>query len=149
MTVVQERKTIPGDKTKAEAFVKHVENTLGWAPFSGKHRKLIVAGVVQRRSENLQLFTWDNLYLTVEWLRVRRMTIKSPLYVFFKVEQALVKGIVPDAPSDIADLIQRAIEHEREFEREGWDDWTERLSRVTGRYRQDTYDEWVAAGRNA
>lgn len=136
-----------GDIGKGERFLQHVSNTLGWLPRSPNQRRQMVDKVNAARAENPALLTWDNLYLTVEYLRVKRTTVGSPMFVLQAVKEALTETYTPPVLSDIAVLIEEAIGHEQSTRRPGWDDWAGRLFRAAGSGRQEAYDEWVAAGR--
>lgn len=140
--------------TGAKAFVEYVENMLGWAPpvtvKTPRWKAIAVeAGKVNKKiATNPTLYTWENLALTVEWLRQRREQIKTPTSILWRVEDALRDSATPVTPKvrvDIAVAIEQAIATEQERRAPGWQGWVSRLTRAQGAGRQDTYDEWKAA----
>lgn len=146
-------KPVLGDIKRAGQLVRHIENTLGWNSQSGmgrvKLRRVMVDRMLTTISQNPTLYTWENLYLTVELLRRKRVQVKSPLFIFFKVEEAVAHANTPVAVSSLADQIAKAVAHEQGTQRDGWQVWVRQLNRAVADYRQDALDEWVAAGRSA
>lgn len=140
--------------TGAKTFVEWVENTLGWAPpiteKTPRWKAIAVeAGKVNKKiATNPNLYTWEHLALTVEWLRRRKEVIKTPASVLWRVEDALRDSatvVRPVQPVDIAVAVAAAIEREQAGRAPGWQGWVSRLTRAQGAGRQDTYDEWKKA----
>lgn len=126
------------------AYVKHVENTLGWQPPQTKRggytRYLGPARRVQERMDtNPALYTMDNLLLAVELLR-REHKAYSPLGVFAHVERAL--DVAFDRETDLDVDLREAIQIEAG--RGDPDGWVERLTRAMGPYRVEALEEWKA-----
>ena len=140
--------------TGAKTFVEYVEGALGWAPpvtdKTPRWKAIAVeAGKVNKKvATNPALFTWENLALTVEWLRRRKEVIKTPTAIFWRVEDALrdsATPVRPERPADIATAVQQAVDTEQAKRAPGWQGWVSRLTRAQGAGRQDTYNEWRAA----
>lgn len=140
--------------TGPKSFVEYVEGALGWVPpetATTPRWKAIIneaAKVKKKVATDPVLYTWENLALTVEWLRRRKEPIKTPTSVFWRVEAALrdsATPVVPERPTDIAVAVQQAIDREQAQRAPGWQGWVSRLTRAQGAGRQDTYNEWKAA----
>lgn len=131
----------------ATEFVEMCENVLGWTPDSSKPlwkaRQIMAGRVNKTRASNPTLYSWLNLELTVEWLRRKRQMIQSPLFVFYKVEEAVREANRPEPPRPLTDLIAAALADEM-MNPTPSDFWVGRLTRSAGLARQDVYDEWVA-----
>ena len=136
-----------GDIKRATELVQTVENTLGWAPHGVRHRKLVVAEVVGKIAERPGVYTWENLAITVEFLRRKRIQVGSPMYLFRRLEEAVEAAYLPPPVSTLAQLVEAAVLHEQATQREDWQHWVGRLTRATGAGRLVAHDAWVAAGR--
>lgn len=131
-------------------FVLFVENTLGLAiptTKTARYRTLILeASHLKKKVEtNPELYTWENLALTVEWLRRRREHIKSAAGVCFRVEAALKDSGNTHQPAPVVDVaveIQRAIAWEQQNQMPGYQAWIALLTRSAGAGRQEVYNEW-------
>lgn len=134
-----------GDLTRGRRLLVHVGNELGWLCHSAKQRDAMVVQVVQRMDDSA-LFTWDNLYLTVAYLKKQRQPVKSPMFLFYRVEDALA-AVYVEPVNVVEDLLSAAVTHERLMCHEGWQDWVAQLHRASGPGRQQVYDLWLAAGR--
>lgn len=138
----------PGPKN----FVLFVENTLGCAPDVTKERwraVILEASKVKKKiATNPTLYTWENLALTVEWLRQKRKVVRSAAAVLWNVEDALRDSAntrQPDQIVNVAVAIKEAIAWEQANRIPGYQGWVGRLTRAAGDGRQDTYTEWKAA----
>lgn len=140
--------------TGPKSFVEYVEGALGWAPpetTKTPRWKAILneaSKVKRKQATDPTLYTWQNLALTVEWLRARKEVIKTPTSIFWRVEDALRDSATPVTPKpvlEISQAVQQAVEAEQARRAPGWQGWVGRLTRAQGAGRQDTYDEWKAA----
>ena len=131
----------------ATEFVLLVENTLGWVPDESlelwKARAIMAGRLKKAMAKKPSLYTWENLELAVELLRRQRQPVKSPIFVLYKVEEAL-KAAVVEQQRPLGDLIDEAIATERSQPSLTSQDWIDQLTRAVGKYRQDAYDEWRA-----
>lgn len=134
----------------AKEFVELVENQLGWAPPMEevterkplwKHR-IIMAGRVKKAIEkDPNLYTWHNLDLAIEYCRRKKIEVKSPMGVLYKVRQAVdMANVVPS--TDLEGAIEAAIEWESTEQRPGHAEWVGRLVRADGSARRDVLELW-------
>lgn len=129
----------------ATEFCRHVENTLGWVPrpVEPEWRTYVPeAGRVNRMIKtNPALYSWDNLVLTVAYLKARRRTVR-PSWVGRYVEEALARaGDRELVTSDLTGRVHLAIMQAMVA---GEPDWVERLARATGAARLDVLAGWEA-----
>lgn len=139
----------------AKEFVELVENQLGWAPPIEevterkplwKHR-IIMAGRVKKVIEkDPNLYTWHNLELAIEFCRRKRIEIKSPMGVLYKVKQA-VDASADTKVTDLEAERNAAIEWELAHQRPGHEEWVGRLVRADGSARRDVLELWRSEGR--
>lgn len=129
----------------ATEFCEHVENTLGWEPTVKDgdpkwKRYMVEAAKLNRKvKSDKDLYTWDNLLLTVEWLR-RKRKATTPTGVCWHVEKALKEAAVPDPLNDhLTALVFSAI---TEAMVAGEPDWVEKLARATGSARTEALTDW-------
>lgn len=134
------------------AFCEFVEGQLGWEPDPTKERwkaLMTEAGKLKRkRATNPELYSWENLALTVEWLRRRHHVVSTPTSVCWKVEAALKASATPVTPVvvvDVAKEIVAAIEWEQTQDRMGKAHWIHALTRAAGSGRADVLAEWRRA----
>lgn len=132
----------------ATEFVELVENTLGWDPGvtpDRPHWKALMgeaAKVNRKIKTNPTLYSWDNLVVTVAWLRRHKRSL-SPLGVIAAVEDALkAAGPAEAVSSDLSGQIHLAL---TTAFLEGDTDWVERLARATGPARLDVLMRWEAS----
>lgn len=132
----------------ATEFVILCENTLGYNPDETKDlwkARAIMAGRLKRAiAQKPTLYTWANLELAVEMLRRQRQPIQSPLFVLYKVEEALKAAPEATPPKPLAELVEQAVAAERSQPALTSASWVSQLTRAVGKYRQETYDEWRA-----
>jgi hypothetical protein len=133
------------EKWTATRFAEHVENTLGWAPTDTEVQPrwkslMLVAGRINKRiASNPTLYTWDNLLVTVLWLKRLGKEV-SPLGVFWYVEEAVKKRPVIEATDDLAGKVFTAL---TEAMVAGEQDWVDQLARARGEARHDVLAGWV------
>lgn len=132
----------------ATEFCEHVENTLGWEPPElkpgqpGWKRYMGEAAKLNRKIKTRpDLYTWDNLLLTVEWLR-RQRKAAGPTGVCWFVVEALKEAPAPDPLSDR--LTGEVFDALTEAMVAGEPDWVETLARATGSARHQVLIDWRA-----
>lgn len=139
--------------TGPKSYVEYVENTLGWAPDTSKVERwkaiLIEASKVKRKiATDPSLYTWENLALTVEWLRQRHEEVRTPTSVLWRVEAALkdtATAKVPVVAADVAEQIREAVIWEQTTAAPGFQGWVSRLTRAAGTGREGVLAEWRTA----
>jgi hypothetical protein len=143
----QERGTEPSTIRTNVDLCRHVENTLGFVLDPSKppwKARQIEAGKLKRkRATDPELYSVENLLLTVEYLRQRRQEVKSPAAVCWFVQEALERALKEPTVDELASLIQAAIDQEQS--RPGGAEWIGRLTRARGDARAEVYREWEAA----
>lgn len=131
-------------------FVTAVENTLGWAPPEGevteakplwKHRTIMAGRVNKAVAKDPNLYTWENLELAIEYCRRKKIEVKSPIGVLYKVKAALDLANTT-AVGDVSQQVQAAIDWELSNQRDGYHDWVGRLVRADGSARRDVVERW-------
>lgn len=129
----------------ATEFVVLCENTLGWVPDTTQplwKARVVMAGRVNRAiKKDPARFTWHNLELAVALLRRERQPIKSPLYVFYHVDDAVAAALSQEA-RPLGERIDEAIAACQAEPSEQAQYWVGRLTRASGPARQDVYDQW-------
>lgn len=130
----------------ATEFVVLCENTLGYNPDPTKElwkARSIMAGRLNKAIKaKPHLYTWENLELAVELLRRQRQPVASPMFVLYKVEEAL-KAAAAAQIRPLGELIDEAVAAERSLPQPS-QDWIDQLTRAVGKYRKDALDEWQA-----
>lgn len=91
--------------------------------------------------------TLANLELAANYCFEKRIPIKTPYGLVYKIEEALKLTEEPELTSDLAEAVQRALRWEADRQDEHTTPWIERLSRAHGDARQAVLAEWKAAGR--
>lgn len=132
----------------AMQFVELCENTLGWVPDSSKPlltaRRIMAGRLKQAIAKDPGKLTWHNLELAVEMLRRRRQPITSPVYVIYKVDEALEMAHAPAPARPLGDLMEKALAVEMALDTDESRYWVGRLVRAQGDARREVYDEWHA-----
>lgn len=107
--------------------------------------KSVQASILRKKMEsNPKLYTWENLTLTAEWMRHRRMTVTNAATICSFVERALRDQGDDGAASDKLSLkIQKAIAYEMSIGDP--DGWLSPLTRSFGTARGEVLAEWRAA----
>jgi hypothetical protein len=138
--------------TTATGVCLLVENRLGFDPHKIARAKGIPvwkvtgaeAGKLNKQIEkNPQLFTWENLELTIEWLYRRRQEVASPAAVCWFVQDALDDRLKPAAEDVSGDQVQDAIDVEMSRQLPGYEEWVGRLTRVVGTGRKEVHAAWL------
>jgi hypothetical protein len=138
----------------ATEFCLAVENALGVALEETPDKPLwrlrqIEASKVNRKIKtDPGLYSWENLQIALEYCVRKRINIKSPVAVLFRVEKALAAR--PKAPRQrpLGELIDEAVAQEMNTQRTGWNEWVGLLVRAAGPARAEVHAEWVQAGRS-
>lgn len=137
-------------------YCEWVEQELGWAVPSETpeiRRKAFISEVakVKRRmaGETTGLYSWDNLALTVAWLKHKRKP-STPWGVLGHVQVALkaARYRPKTRPADIAEAIAVAVAWEQFEDRADSPFWIRRLTRAAGPGREEVYTEWENAREN-
>lgn len=129
------------------------ENTLGWLPSvtektpRWKARTNAVAVLKTAIAKDPNKFTIDNLDLAIEYSRRKRLPVKKPADLVFRVDDALELAADPFSISDIGQAMQDAVDWELNRKDDDSRRWIQRLTRAAGDGRQDVLAEWKADGR--
>lgn len=131
-------------------LVKACENVLGWTPPASMPlttaRTIAARRLGKEMAKDPERLTPRNLELAIELCRRQRQQIKSPLYLIYKVDEAVAAANVATAQSDIATLMEQAIAFEMDSDpSEEREYWLGRLVLARGRFRDEVYAEWAAA----
>lgn len=132
-------------KWGAVAYVEYVENRLGWAPVDTEEmprwKSLMVwAGKVNKKvAQSPQLYSWDNLVLTVDWLAKKKVSVRTPAGVFFFVDEAIKRAAAAEAIDDVSGEIFTAL---TEAMVAGEADWVDKLARARGKARPAVLQQW-------
>lgn len=143
-------------KTTLTQVIEACENQLGWvSPFADefpvwKYRSIEVSRLRKAidKMENPSRFTPMNLMLAIELLRRKHETVRSPVGLLYKVDEALERANTPTIAVELVDAIENAVAHEQTLQRPDTDMWVRRLSRARGVHRTDVLAEWRDAGRH-
>lgn len=131
----------------ATELVVLCENALGWVPDSSmplwKARSIQAGRLKTAVAKDPRKLTWHNLELAVELLRRERQTISSPMFVIYKVDEALRLAQAP-VSRPIGELIDAAIGREMAAPTERGSYWVGRFSRAVGKARLEVHAEWFA-----
>lgn len=129
------------------------EQRLGWFPLKGGVLKARIteAGKLKKKLAEDPRITCEDLMLAVELSVRQRRAVKSPMALFYRVEDAK-KLAAPAAPTqDLTVAVEHALEVE--YGRDSSDpqrrEWIGRLTRSNGEWRREVLAEWEAAGRAA
>lgn len=130
------------------AFVEYVENRLGWAPVDTEAQPrwkslMLEASKVKRKvAQNPELNSWENLLATVDFLAKKKVAVKTPLGVFFFVDDVVKRMSAAEAVDNMAGAMFVAI---TEAMVAGESEWVERLARARGPAREVALNEWRLA----
>ena len=91
--------------------------------------------------------TLDNLELAATYCFEKRIPIKSPYGLVYKIEEALALQATPELTSDLAESVQRALAWEADHHDSSSSAWSERLTRAHGDARASVLADWKEAGR--
>lgn len=126
-------------------LVVEIENRLGWIPpEDGKpawqHRRIAAGAIKKMAAKDPRTFALPNLMRTVSYMERKRITVKHPAGIMYYVEKANKDRSI-ETMTDLEQAIQSAVAKERALgDPSGWAD---RLSRATGVYRKQTYQEYI------
>lgn len=133
----------------ATQIVVQCENMLGWTP--SDKVPLYKARALEARKLNAQMekdpekVTFDNLELAIEWSRKKRLPVKAPVALIYRIDKALEDVAVIEQHEDIARLIDDAVTKELTDKAFGYDAWVEKLYRARGAGRHTIYARWREA----
>lgn len=139
------------DSTSVRNFtdlIRHIENTLGWAPNWDDPRpaykiRAIEAGKLKKICQrNPKLYTLENLLVAVEYLRRRKQEVTAPAGVCFVVERALEEVQREDEISDLEAQRERALTEAMSLPGPDRDRWVRQLSRANGAPLAELIKEW-------
>jgi hypothetical protein len=129
--------------------VEACENTLGWLPpASNKPRWRLVAAevgkLVAAQRKQPDLVTFKNLEIALDYSRRKKMPVKSPVGLVYRIEEALefvdTREITP-----IQQQIDSALEWEAKHDLPDSSTWRSRLIRSSGTARDTTLADWREA----
>lgn len=134
-------------------LVKYIENTLGWTwPWEDTRPpwkiRSIEAGKIKKVAQKRKLKVSD-LVTTVDWMRVNRMPVESPVGVVYFVERALKEVGKEQRIDDVEQAVAATL---REVEQSNLPEarkreWSGRLRRVRGVAALDLVGEWRSGRR--
>lgn len=130
------------------------ENFLGWTPPARpgvpawKARTTEVYKLKNAMATKpASIATIENLALALEYSRRKRLPIKSPITLLYRIPDALELANIDKPVSDLQAEIAAAIGWEKGCDDEGSLRWIHRLVRASGPGRGEVLQEWKAAGR--
>lgn len=130
------------------------ENYLGWTPDYSRFTDepwrvhVIEVGKLKRAmARNPAKFTLANLALALEYSRRKRMTVRSPIGLLGRVDEALKRAVETEADTDIDTAIRVAVAWEYSQDDPESARWSMRLLRSQGAGRRDVLNEWKETGR--
>lgn len=127
-------------------FVLDVENQLGYQPPPGqplwRARVTDAAKLKRKIASKPQLYSDENLAAALEWCRINKIEVKSPLGVLNFVHLATTRTQVINARTTLDEQISEALGWERERGDVLSEIWIRRLTRAEGSARDAVYQEW-------
>lgn len=136
--------------TTATDVVVACENTLGFTHAPGKplfRARSIEAGKIKKKIEADSKVTLDDFMLALEYCRRKREPIKSPVALYWRIEDAKAMANETPAPtSDLSASVQAAMAWEL-AQLEPDEHWIGRLTRAHGKHREMVLHEWRSSGR--
>lgn len=129
--------------------VEACENSLGWLPpASNKPRWRLVAvevgKLVAAQRKQPDLVTFRNLEIALDYSRRKKLPVKSPVGLVYRIEEAL-EYVDTRETSPIQEQIDSALEWEAKHALPDSPTWRSRIIRASGPARQTTLAEWRAA----
>lgn len=91
--------------------------------------------------------TLVNLELAANYCFEKRIPIKTPYGLVYKIEEALKLIESPELTSDLGESVQRALAWEADTQDSESTLWIQRLTRAHGDARQQVLDDWREASR--
>lgn len=108
----------------------------------------IEAGKINRAmAKDPMNITLDNLELAANYCFQKRIPIKTPYGLVFKIPQALDLVAAVEPTSDLAESVQRALAWEADNPDDFSGGWAERLTRAHGDARGLLLKDWHEASR--
>jgi hypothetical protein len=144
---------VNGGIRNATGFVIAVENNLGWAAEETPETPLwkVRAAMAGRLNKKIktdpELYSWENLSLTLAYCRRNKIAVKSPLGVLLYIDKALAERPKVERARPLQDLVNDAIAREVGIGDEDSAVWIARFSRASGPGLVALYRDWVASGR--
>ena len=134
--------------TTATEVVVQCENVLGFThTISPLYRgRAIEAGKIKKKLKTTPGVTLDDLLLAIEYCRRRREPVKSPVALFWRVDDARQLANEAKSTSDVSTDVGSAMTWELE-QQEVSEYWVGRLTRAHGPHRESVLAEWKGAGR--
>lgn len=136
-----------------QALVEMCENQLGFdydlengIPIY-KQRRIEVGKIKRKMKENPKLFTLENLELALEYSWRKRLAIKSPMGLFWRIEAALEDAVEKDNRTDVQMSVDDAVAWELGHQDDETETWVGRLLRAQGHGAQEALEIWKKAGR--
>lgn len=128
-------RTVSDGGSYALAFVELVENALGWYVDPKGDTPLYIARATQASivkkaiAKRPDLYTWHNLRLAIEYCRLKKIEVESPLDVFKYVSTAVKLG-ASEMPQ--VDLMEPEIEEiiRKELSQSSSSKWAKRFYRA-------------------
>lgn len=129
--------------------VEACENTLGWLPpASNKPRWRLIAvevgKLVAAQRKQPDLVTFRNLEIALIYSQRKRLPVKSPVGLIYRIEEALT-FVDTSTSSPIQEQVESALDWEATHALPDSPSWRSRLIRSSGPSRQVTLAEWREA----
>lgn len=112
-----------------------------------KQRQREVGKIKRKMKENPKLYTLENLELAVQYSWKKRLAIKTPMALFYRVEAALKDAVEVEHLTDAQTSVREAVDWELAHPDDMSETWIGRLLRAQGRGAIETYQLWKKAGR--
>jgi hypothetical protein len=131
-------------------IVKQCENQLGWQPPRTKSGRLYYSGqvrVIEWLMKHDPMVTVDNLKLAIAYSRRKRLSVKQPAFLVYRIEDALALTNIERKPTKTEEIVDNAIAWENRHPDPKSDYWIGRLMRANGEGRLVAVSEWLEAGR--
>ena len=135
--------------TTAVEVVVACENTLGFVHTPGKplyRARALEASKILKKLGTDPKVTLDDLMLAVEYCRRRREPVKSPVALYWRVEDAKDMANEIVETSDLSASVEKAMSWELLQEPPN-EEWIGRLTRAHGDHRATVLSEWKLAHR--
>lgn len=133
-------------------LIQLCENRLGWAVDYSmgvpayKQRNLEIFKIKQLMKRNSRI-TLDNLELAVEYSWQKRIPIKSPVGLCYRIDDALRWAYTPKVETDLEERRKQAIKDALASGRIDANEWIQRFQRAYGEGVEFLLKEWEDARR--
>lgn len=115
-----------------------------------KARAIEASKIKKAMLRDPRVVTLDNLELAAQYCFEKRIDIKTPYGLVFKIEEALKHVAEPEVTSSLDDLVQRALAWEADQPASSSrDQWITSLTRAHGEARKLVLTDWKQDGRGA